>query len=87
MSSNEILNAHYEIYKENLKDWENYTVTFDASGEFLKEVLGLMSGEDRVLSSTISKCLSFYRKCKEIEDKGGELRFKLDGKTYKMKLP
>ena len=86
MSSSEILNADREIY-EDLKDWENYTVTFDTSGKFLKEVTELISGEDKVLSQTIAKCLSFYRMCKEIEDGGGELRFTKNGSTYKMKLP
>ena len=87
MSTVGIINAHHEIHKENLKDWEQYTVTFDSSGEFLEEILDLISGDDEVLAHTISKCLSFYRYCKEIEDKGGQLRFKMDGQTYKMKLP
>ena len=87
MSSNEILNAN-RIIEEDLKDHATYIVEFNAKGEFLKEVMKLISGEDKVLAHTIAKCLSFYRMCKEIEDKGGELRFKwFDDKTYKMKLP
>ena len=86
MSSRDIINADRPI-EQNFRSDETYTVEFDAKGKFLKEVMKLISGKDRVLSHTIAKCLSFYRMCKEIEDSGGELRFKLDSKTYKMKLP
>ena len=68
-------------------DENTYTVQFEAKGKFIKEVYELTSDEDRGLAYTMAKCLSFYRRCKEIEDRGGELRCKLDGKTYKMKLP
>ena len=85
--NSEILNAHRKIEIESLKDDEEYILTLDTKGKFLKEVLGLVTEEDRVLARTIMKCLSFYRLLKEQEVAGGEFRLKRKGKTYKMKLP
>jgi len=85
--NSEILNAHRKIEKDSLKDDETYVVTLDTKGKFLKEVLELVTEEDKVLANTIMKCLSFYRLLKEQENAGGEFRLKRKGKTYKMKLP
>jgi len=86
MSSRDIINANRPIEQDFWSD-ETYTIEFNAKGKFIKEVMELIAGDDRVLAHTIAKCLSFYRMCKEIEDDGGEIRFKKEGKTYKMKLP
>ena len=84
--NSKILSANKEI-ETDLKDDGDYTVTLDAKGRFLKEVIEILAEDGETFSLTISRCLSFCRMCKEIEDKGGELRFKLDGKTYTMKFP
>jgi hypothetical protein len=83
-----ILNTHEYVDIEKLKDDEQYVVVFESTGKFLKEFVNVLdfSGAG-TLAVAIAKCFSFCRMCKEIEDKGGELRFKLNGKKYKMKFP
>jgi len=84
----EILNTHEYIDINKLEDNETYVVTFESSGKFLKELRNALSFSDTsLLSIEIAKCFSFCRMCKEIENKGGQLRFKLNGKTYKMTFP
>ena len=85
--NSKIIDANEEMGIVDLMDNEKYVVTLDAKGKFLKEVIEILAEDDETFSLTISRCLSFCRMCKEIENKGGELRFRLNGKTYNMKFP
>jgi len=81
------INIDEIINIEKLEDNEDYNFCFKSPGRFMKEVNSILGNNGEPLSVTISRCLSFCRMCKEIEDKSGELRFKLNNKTYKMMFP
>jgi hypothetical protein len=83
-----ILNTHEYVDINGLKDNERYIVQFESNGKFLKELIGILNFRGvSTIAVAIAKCFSFCRMCKEIENEGGELGFKLKRKKYKMTFP